>query len=1062
MELINLPVINSIRLRNVGYGEQGEYLYDDFKLELMGESSTYQLGNARGKTFLFKNILKVMLPERELDEREPMGKIFKNRPKETSHVILEWKLDGNRKERYLLLGIAMRKKKEKYEDEEIGREDIGSKLEYFIYSYEYEHEGFEYSIRNLQLSNKNNSALNFSELKELFKRIREKGTEVNTYSPSGYGEPLYKYYEFLNERNIVKSEWDLMLNINLDEAYVEKYFKQFRNSRALVEKYLLNLIVEIDNLNKNKFDNKKSYEEGLADTLINIRHKLDKLIKDKELIGNYNELLKECEGLKEKYISLGEEYSDREGIGLKIRRVFNAIEDRINKINEEKQILNNESIALNNEIKNLNEKKKHLEIQEIELDKIEKEEKYKEELKSLENIESSLSKVKSSLNEYKAQRQFESYKLKKSEASKLKERLKKVGSSDEEIYEELQLYSYNLKEIYGQQEQALKREITDIDRKISIENEKGKSLSKTIEKLKEEIFKGEVLKENLNTRILDLKKSENELKEFFLRKEDFSLFMDNEKKMDEINESIKTSTINIERKKESIAELNKSINDTSNEIPNIKENKLKEEFLLEDTKKELNLFKDESDSIKNIIKVLLGSNAFGEVCNGDEAYKHGEEVSFKVLENILHKFNEHKEIISRDIALYNIQVEKLKNKLRLIEEYNTYLPMEELVDFKKKLKDAYKSTILGIEELGTLSEQEKLELLEIHPYMPYGIVMDAKDYKEFVDENKSNKISMNDLFVPIISRTILHQKKSAIENNSSIFFNVGELDHYVNEKGLIAHSVSLREKIVDIKQNIKELEEKLDIYSGYRLNIEVYIGKYNENDSKNFKKKIDNHNKNIKAIEALIQERELEISKYKESIEGLTLEIEREKLTIGKKSEVKEKLIDFIEVTKESEKTSEEIMNLKANIKDLNKAKENYEELKEKQEKESVRLKYTLKELEEKTKEISRDKDEVNSYLRDNNERELLNVDLSECKIKFCALREEITNKIQDVKLIESSISTLVETCNFIEDTIKELGFTLEYFYELDMSKIIKSHDISQYNEEMEELQEKYIKQKLV
>ena len=57
-----MPHINSIRLVNVYFNNATQF-YDDFRMDLAGKNTTYDLENGGGKSLLLQMILQTVLPK---------------------------------------------------------------------------------------------------------------------------------------------------------------------------------------------------------------------------------------------------------------------------------------------------------------------------------------------------------------------------------------------------------------------------------------------------------------------------------------------------------------------------------------------------------------------------------------------------------------------------------------------------------------------------------------------------------------------------------------------------------------------------------------------------------------------------------------------------------------------------------------------------------------------------------------------------------------------------------------------------------------------------------------
>ena len=95
-----MPHINSIRLVNVHFNNATQF-YDDFRMELGGKNTTYDLENGGGKSLLLLMILQTVLPKTYLRKENPLSLLFQGGKDRTSHVAVEWILEEGSSYRYL-------------------------------------------------------------------------------------------------------------------------------------------------------------------------------------------------------------------------------------------------------------------------------------------------------------------------------------------------------------------------------------------------------------------------------------------------------------------------------------------------------------------------------------------------------------------------------------------------------------------------------------------------------------------------------------------------------------------------------------------------------------------------------------------------------------------------------------------------------------------------------------------------------------------------------------------------------------------------------------------------
>jgi hypothetical protein len=104
-----MPHIGSIRLVNVHFNNATQF-YDDFRMELGGGNTTYDLENGGGKSLLLQMLLQTILPKSYLRKEKPLSLIFQGGKERTSHALVEWILETGSPYQYLLTGFCARNK----------------------------------------------------------------------------------------------------------------------------------------------------------------------------------------------------------------------------------------------------------------------------------------------------------------------------------------------------------------------------------------------------------------------------------------------------------------------------------------------------------------------------------------------------------------------------------------------------------------------------------------------------------------------------------------------------------------------------------------------------------------------------------------------------------------------------------------------------------------------------------------------------------------------------------------------------------------------------------------
>ena len=298
-----MPSINRIRVNNVKYNF-GTQQYDDFTMRMYGKNTLYDLANGGGKSILMLLLLQNLIPNCTLDEKQPVEKLFRAGGGNTViHSLIEWRLDeADVKDgyRYMTTGFCARKAKDAADAGEVLKD--AASIEYFNYCIFYK-EYNKNDIVNLPLS-EGNERITFNGLKNYLKELghRDMSLEVRIFDKKG------EYQRFISGYGLHESHWEIIRGINKTEGHVRTYFEtNYRTTRKVVEDLLIEEIIEKAFATKT---GRNGEEDTMAETLLDIKDKLNVLAQRKRDIANYDhqiELINVLEGKVNSCIGLYED-----------------------------------------------------------------------------------------------------------------------------------------------------------------------------------------------------------------------------------------------------------------------------------------------------------------------------------------------------------------------------------------------------------------------------------------------------------------------------------------------------------------------------------------------------------------------------------------------------------------------------------------------------------------------------------------------------------------------------------------------------------------------------------
>lgn len=299
-----MPSINRIRVNNVKYNFATQQ-YDDFSMRMYGKNTLYDLANGGGKSILMLLLMQNLIPNCTLDEKQPVEKLFRTGGGNTTiHSLIEWKLDEsdiNQGYRYMTTGFCARKAKDAADGTDTDKDTAA--IEYFNYCIFYR-EYNKNDIINLPLS-KGDEKITFSGLKNYLKELAHKdmGLEIKIFERKG------EYQRFISQYGLHESHWEIIRGINKTEGHVRTYFEtNYKTTRKVVEDLLIEEIIEKAFMTKT---GRNGEDDTMAETLLDIKDKLNVLAQKKRDIANYDhqiELINVLEGKVNSCIGLYEEY----------------------------------------------------------------------------------------------------------------------------------------------------------------------------------------------------------------------------------------------------------------------------------------------------------------------------------------------------------------------------------------------------------------------------------------------------------------------------------------------------------------------------------------------------------------------------------------------------------------------------------------------------------------------------------------------------------------------------------------------------------------------------------
>ena len=979
-----MPLINRIRLVNVNYND-AKNIYDDFMMRLEGKSTTYDLKNTGGKSLLLLMLLQTVIPNTYLKPEKPVKNIFiGGNPKRTSHCLVEWILDDEYEYKYMLTGFCARKK----QDTENIQGENKLEIDYYNYCYFYNNEN-QNDIKHLPLATEDGDEkvyMSYDKLRQLLGNLKKEGQPVEIF------DSKKEYMKHISYYGLITAEWKLISEINVSENYIEKYFKENKTSRKLIENFLIKII---DNVN---MQNNEEDENQLADTLIELKDNLMDFRKQSDNKGEYVTAKELYNNLKQKNQEVLNEFLKTDKINKKAYESYVFKKDEFEKLSSKIEKEKNRIEDLKNENSLLSIKNDKLKIDKLyyQLEKLEKEKnQLAEELKNasakkdeaIKNVE-----YAKSLNEYV------DYVEHKSQADQIQIQIDNLSKGEGDIEQEYQTYGYNYKKKLEEKTQELEASL------------KSKTLSKHDKEEAKKIAKSE--ENNARNNVSECKfKIQNIEKEIV-------------EKQNEINGI--TQELTAEGKMEFLLNVGQSIEQEKERLENTihtREQNLEkiENLKNENVQNQINIAHIENDR-KNMLEKQ--KEAENKIVQYEDRKKSIENLERLFQAESIEKLAEKLEIEIQEKEKYRntkqIERQIKQRKLELIEKYNMVVPNEDIFHLKESLENKCTYITTGIERLMGMAENERKSELDKNPFLIYSIFVDDESFQKI--KNKQLEVEVENL-VPIASVELLRSGESYKAENI-IFPIQKDVYRHVDSNQLEEYKNSLMKKISSLDVEIENANKKAHEIAEYLKDVNDFICTYTE--------------ENVELIYKEKKHIDDEIQKIQKRLDGTRKSIENNIETIGNVEKECEKLLNEENELKEEIESLEELEKLQNKCTELREKKtlqeKDFEALKEILEEKSEifanieseieNLKNTILEIDMKKGEYSR----VLSKMMKFKQTVDLQQSFEEIKNHFEALDEKMKSSHTELKVLQDSYKSHMIVMEKCQKSIEEKHYTIEYF----------------------------------
>lgn len=1010
-----MPHINRIRLVNVNYND-AKSIYDDFNMRLDGKSTTYDLINTGGKSMLILMLLQTVLPNTYLKKEKPIKNIFiGGNTKRTSHCLVEWELDEGYEYKYMLTGFCARKKQESDNDEE---DDSKLEIDYYNYCYFY-NDYAQIDIKKLPLVTRDGNDkiyMSYDKLRQYLIGMKKDGLPVEIFDSKKDYMKRIEYY------GLISAEWKLISEINVSENYIEKYFKENKTSRKLIENFLIKII---DNIN---LQNSDETEDTLVDTLIELKDNLMLFRKQNDNKKEYQQAKEMYENLQKENAKFIDEFNRIDKINKKANEAYQYKQHKMNELKDKIQHETDEIARLQDENTRLNIENEKYKIDKLHNDKAEIENDKQNIDTEIQKIQAKKDDVEKKLALSKAQNEYVEYLENKQERDKTQIQINSMQIADKDLAKKYNIYGYNYKLKLQELIEKISKQYSD-----SLKEKDEKTSARKIAKDQENFARTNFTKSSLNIenyqkQIDEENESKNIITNEFTEKGKLDLILNidegiekEEKLQNECKEKVEKNNAEIERLDNENIKINQEL--AQNRANQILQNKV-----FNDAESDVQEYEKAKNSIEKLAKLF--------------------DVDFANIKQTIEASIEERE---KQRNSYQIEKQIKSRKLELINKYNTIIPNEDILHLKEKLENKCNYVIAGFEKLAEYDEEKRNEIIKNNPLIMYSV---------FVDNNSFEKLKVKQIetelqnLVPIANIEMLRQE-AVIKSKDYIFPISVDVLQNSNPEKLEEYKSKLEKNIEGLNSKILDVKSRIDREQEYLNEVKIFEQTYS---SKNI---IDSLYENVDSAKSQIEKLEKEQKDLSNNIQNNN----EKKEELSKENTLLEKdqksILEEIEVLNELKNINNELQKLQDQI---SKEKSNEQILKESLEEKIEIVQEIEDEIRGLEKQINNLENQKNRYLiklselTEFEETEIIEESFEEIETTYKALTEKFSTSESTYNQLVKILNMCNQNMNNCQNRIEENGYYVHDFEEKNqIFERINESDLKSYKTNIDIL-EKNIK----
>lgn len=823
-----MPHINRIRVNNVKYNF-GTQFYDDFVMRFDGKNALYDLANGGGKSVLMLLLFQNLIPNCTLDDKQPVEKLFRTSDGSTSiHSLIEWKLDDCDIQdgyRYMLTGFCARKAK----DDEEQESGSSASIDYYNYVIFYQNYN-DNDIVNLPLS-KGKERMTYVGLRSYLKSLEHEDYSLKVYLFDRKGE----YQRFISRYGLYESQWEIIRGINKTEGHVRTYFENtYKTTRKVVEDLFIEEIIQKAFISKTEDE-----KEDMAQTLLAIREKLLELSKKRQEIASYDKQAEALDVFRGRIESLVELYKNEDQFRYDLVKTYHGLLLALKQQERQLEAASKEQAFT----------KKRIEETARKLDTV-KVQKNQEALKHLENdtsamdakiqaLEADYGRASMKLSRAQSMRDYAEYEDCRKNAQVIRGVIESSNTGDQKIKQNLASMASQAKQVIDQELLQLTKDLSEVQKAHTdvLQNIKNhethireldmalavleNNLSRSAQEEKTQIHEIAKLRQSVN--VLLIEGTQREVESYQTKVAKCQKALEN---IQNHKEALLTQLQNTEK------ELHQAhIELTAGEY----EQKQLETFF--------EAFEKQQPKAEHLLKVYTAANYQQLNTLIYERYRKNAAEMFMAIQK--------KEKLDRYIGQL-----KEKNPVQMSDG------VRDVMDYLKRCHNI--SCIAGCEYLKNINDEEKQQLLNAMPFLPYAVLV-RSDFSKLYTDTVLYEKNFGDYQIPILRfETVVSGEPLFDETQIVLTGKAKKL--YTDEAAISEEIQKVQKQLEELQSYISRMEDQEQTYQEDLTYLHHFMGEYYDLQAKKrvqkeqCEKRLHEIATSMKSFEAAIQNDKNEIA----------------------------------------------------------------------------------------------------------------------------------------------------------------------------------------------------------